>query len=30
MICRLLAEPGRFVIRYDQRDTGRAASKPAL
>ena len=24
--CRLLAEPGRFVIRYDQRDTGRSTS----
>src|SRR6186997_300901 len=22
--CRLLAEGGRFVIRYDQRDTGRS------
>jgi pimeloyl-ACP methyl ester carboxylesterase len=24
--CRLLAEPGRFVIRYDQRDTGRSTT----
>ena len=23
-LCRMLAEPGRFVIRYDQRDTGRS------
>jgi pimeloyl-ACP methyl ester carboxylesterase len=24
--CRSLAEPGRFVIRYDQRDTGRSTT----
>src|SRR5256885_3789188 len=24
--CRLLAEGGRFVIRYDQRDTGRSVT----
>jgi pimeloyl-ACP methyl ester carboxylesterase len=24
--CRMLAEPGRFVIRYDQRDTGRSTT----
>jgi pimeloyl-ACP methyl ester carboxylesterase len=24
--CRLLAEPGRFVVRYDQRDTGRSTT----
>jgi pimeloyl-ACP methyl ester carboxylesterase len=26
--CRLLAEGGRFVIRYDHRDTGRSVSYP--
>ncbi len=24
--CRLLARPGRFVVRYDQRDTGRSTT----
>ena len=24
--CRLIAERGRFVIRYDQRDTGRSTT----
>ena len=27
--CRLLADGGRFVVRYDQRDTGRSTSSPA-
>lgn len=27
--CRRLAEPGRFVIRYDHRDTGRSSAWPA-
>jgi pimeloyl-ACP methyl ester carboxylesterase len=27
--CRLLAEGGRFVIRYDHRDTGRSVTYPA-
>src|SRR5687767_7359201 len=27
--CRMLAETGRFVIRYDHRDTGRSVSYPA-
>lgn len=26
--CRLLADSGRFVIRYDQRDTGRSVTYP--
>jgi pimeloyl-ACP methyl ester carboxylesterase len=26
--CRMLADRGRFVIRYDHRDTGRSASDP--
>ncbi|MDX6451494.1 MAG: hypothetical protein QOH16_1543 [Gaiellaceae bacterium] len=26
--CRLLAEAGRFVIRYDHRDTGRSVTEP--
>src|SRR4029079_12827447 len=26
--CRMLAEGGRFVIRYDHRDTGRSATDP--
>ncbi|GIF77659.1 alpha/beta fold hydrolase [Asanoa siamensis] len=27
--CAALAEPGRFVVRYDHRDTGRSTSYPA-
>jgi pimeloyl-ACP methyl ester carboxylesterase len=27
--CRRLADGGRFVVRYDQRDTGRSTSSPA-
>ena len=27
--CRMLAEGGRFVIRYDHRDTGRSVTYPA-
>ena len=27
-LCRLLADRGRYVIRYDQRDTGRSTSYP--
>jgi pimeloyl-ACP methyl ester carboxylesterase len=27
--CRLLADGGRFVVRYDHRDTGRSTSSPA-
>jgi pimeloyl-ACP methyl ester carboxylesterase len=27
--CRMLAERGRFVIRYDHRDTGRSTTSPA-
>jgi pimeloyl-ACP methyl ester carboxylesterase len=26
--CRMLAERGRFVIRYDHRDTGRSVTDP--
>jgi pimeloyl-ACP methyl ester carboxylesterase len=25
--CRILADSGRFVIRYDHRDTGRSATR---
>ena len=28
-LCRLIAEKGRFVIRYDNRDTGRSVTYPA-
>lgn len=27
-LCHLLAAQGRLVVRFDQRDTGRAASYP--
>jgi pimeloyl-ACP methyl ester carboxylesterase len=28
-LCRRLADPGRFVVRYDHRDTGRSSTSPA-
>ena len=28
-LCQLLADGGRFVIRYDHRDTGRSSASPA-
>ncbi|MFC7486971.1 alpha/beta fold hydrolase [Knoellia sp. CPCC 206453] len=28
-LCECLSSPGRFVIRYDQRDTGRSTNDPA-